>query len=541
VIVVKNKETGFIERIVLVDGHTHTGAEGVIEYGENTKRKNNPKNILDFHTQLNFEILRYMKKESKDFLYEPINNLEWHLPLLDTYFAEVTGNRLTGNSCDHFATFPFSDINTYKESPYFHQPNDYILRRSRQKGYSLKVIPYIRVDPKKQHQEAVEEIEWGVLRGAMGLKLHPISQGFLSEINTPAVQDVCITALNNRLPIIFDCRYCKTGEDIYQLVQEIQPRVKHKDFTVILGHTCMEYGCSELYDILDHPNIIGDSAGMRGADVALFFSKLKQRHPDTWSSKICFGSDNNYFTIPQALDFISYLFTNEFHETTGGTIQDIQNILGGNLLSRIRIFDQGRVCSAKEGFKGATPSKIDILSDKIWSIPPEASHLDDSSLLSRALKAFGKELGKLDDKNKKRTRGMDYIYPFGGRVITSGSFCVMMADIPDELTEELTGPRIFIYFQTDPGSHNDVQIRDLPHQETPNTDQTDVKQIDSKDAKINGLIYCGTLNFTSGRYSTTPTRSEVYSKIIEKFSNKADHQSSIDTLQENSLIEFFLK
>ncbi len=540
-IVVKNKENGFIERIVLVDGHTHTGAEGVIEYGENTKRKNNPKNILDFHTQLNYEILRYMKKESKDFLYEPVNNLEWHLPLLDTYFAEVTGNRLTGNSCDHFATFPFSDINTYKESPYFHQPNDYILRRSRQKGYSLKVIPYIRVDPKKQHQEAVDEIEWGVLRGAMGLKLHPISQGFLTEINTPAVQDVCITALNNRLPIIFDCRYCKTGDDIYQLVREIQPRVKHKDFTVILGHTCMEYGCSELYDILDHPNIIGDSAGMRGADVALFFSKLKQRHPDTWSTKICFGSDNNYFTIPQALDFISYLFTSEFRETTQGTIQDIQNILGGNLLSRIRIFDQGRVCSSKEGFKGATPSKIDILSDTMWQIPPETSHLEESSLLSRALKVFGKELGKLDEKNKKRTRGMDYIYPFGGRIITSGSFCILMADIPEELTEELTGKRIFIYFQTDPGSHIDGQTRDLEPQVNQSNENSATRQTTDEPGKIAGSLYCGTLNLTSGRYSTTPTRSEVYAKIIEQFSNKITHKPKPSVLEEKSLIEFFLK
>ena len=331
VIVVKNKETGSIYRIVLVDDHTHTGAEGVIEYGENTKRKNNPKNILDFHTQLNYEIFRYMKKDEKEFLYEPVGNLEWHIPLLDTYYLEVTGNRLAGDSCDHFVTFPFSDINTYKVSPYFHMPNEFILRRSRQKGYSLKILPFMRVDPKKQHEEAMDEIEWCVLRGAQGMKLHPISQNFISEINSPAVRDVCITALNNRLPIIFDCRYCETGEDILKLVQEIQPQVKHKDFTVILGHTCMEYTKDRLYEILSHPNIIGDCAGMRGADVPLFFGKLKARLPDTWSTKICL--DLITITLQStALDFISYLFTYEFKEKIGGTIQDIQNILGGNIL-----------------------------------------------------------------------------------------------------------------------------------------------------------------------------------------------------------------
>ena len=99
----------------------------------------------------------------------------------------------------------------------------------------------------------------------------------------------------------------------------------------------MEYTKDELYEFFKDPSIYAETSGLRGYDVPLFFKRMKSLVPN-WSSKIIFGTDYNYFSLPQATDFLTYLFTKEFHEELDGTPEDIQRILAGNILSIVRPF-----------------------------------------------------------------------------------------------------------------------------------------------------------------------------------------------------------
>ncbi|MBS7288916.1 MAG: hypothetical protein KIH01_09335, partial [Candidatus Freyarchaeota archaeon] len=72
---------------------------------------------------------------------------------------------------------------------------------------------------------------------------------------------------------------------------------------------------------------------MRSDDVQVFLRKLRDRLGEEWSRKILFGTDFNYFTIPQAVDFLSYIFTWEFYEELEAKLKDVERILAGNALS----------------------------------------------------------------------------------------------------------------------------------------------------------------------------------------------------------------
>ncbi|MEM2156965.1 MAG: amidohydrolase family protein [Candidatus Jordarchaeales archaeon] len=316
----------------VVDFHTHVGKEKVLDAVGETFRSNTPRQTVDFYHKLQFELKACMDANPSSYRYRIVGHAE--PPPALGWFYEAFGEAW-GWTVDQFVAFPFNDYRAYSTTPSFMIPNDMVLRRSLTLPFSPRMLGFVRVDP-HDGDAAVMEVERCTSAGARGLKLHPISQNFLDEINSKEVREVVATAVNNGLPVLFDCRYYATAEDIYELVQSLRGEVKRKDFAVVLGHSSMEYTRSGLYDILRDPNIYGDTSGVRGDDVQVFLRKLRDNIEDDWSRKILFGTDFNYFTMPQAVDFLSYLFTWEFYEKLEAKLRDVERILAGNALSIIK-------------------------------------------------------------------------------------------------------------------------------------------------------------------------------------------------------------
>ncbi|MGQ9721738.1 MAG: amidohydrolase family protein [Candidatus Jordarchaeum sp.] len=320
----------------VVDAHTHIGKEEVLEYGRKAYRTNSPKTTLDFYQRLQFEIIGATRINSDKFYLFPAESFTKPPVFLGLLVENTPDIRSLGWTIDKFVSFPFNDATAYKTSPSFQIPNDRILSRAAVLPYSLRMLGFVRVDP-HEGEKAVEELVRCSQLGARGLKLHPISQKFLDDVVSDNVKKVVIAAARLGLPVLFDCRYYSTAEDIYRLTQEVREELGSSDFAVIIGHSGMEYTRDELYEFFKDPSVYAETSGLRGYDVPLFFKRMKNIVPN-WSSKIIFGTDYNYFSIPQATDFLTYLFTKEFHEELEGGPEDIQRILAGNILSIIKPF-----------------------------------------------------------------------------------------------------------------------------------------------------------------------------------------------------------
>lgn len=320
----------------VVDAHTHIGKEEVFEYGRKAYRENSPKLTLDFYQKLQFEIINAMKIHPDEYCFSPTKPFTKPPTLLQMLLENIPTAQSLGWTADQFVAFPFNDSSAYKTSPSFQIPNDRVLSRATVLPYSLRMLGFVRVDP-HDGEKAVQEIIRCSQQRARGLKLHPISQKFLNEMHSDNLKKVVATAARLGLPVLFDCRYKSTVEDIFHLAQEVRNEIGSSDFALIIGHSGMEYAKDEIYEFFKDPNIYAETSGVRGNDVSLYFKKMKSHVPN-WSSKIVFGTDYNYFSTPQATDFLTYLFSKEFRDQIGGTPQDIQRILAGNLLSIIKPF-----------------------------------------------------------------------------------------------------------------------------------------------------------------------------------------------------------
>lgn len=336
---------GLTREIYVIDGHTHIGSEAVIEYGEESFRKNSPRQILDFYTSVKYSLFRMWKNEPDFFGFQLKKNFTRPSTYPGCISRRMFENRYEGWFVDQFVTFPFNDYRAKKTTPHFQIPNDLILKRMHSPPLSLRMLGYCRVDP-FDDEAAIKEVRRCIAGGIKGLKLHPISQDFLDEINTKPVQEVTKYALNHHLPVIFDCRYSRTAEDIYEMYREIQGEVSFPRHGIILAHSGMEFDRQAIYEILQDPHMYGDTSGIRGDDVSFFFKQAYEHAPDTWFNSIIFGTDYNYFTEPQAIDLISHLLSRELLELTSASDQQIQAILAGNLLRLIPV----------RGLKPAEPS-----------------------------------------------------------------------------------------------------------------------------------------------------------------------------------------
>lgn len=342
-------------KLNIVDTHTHLGKEEVVRGKGKDHRIIRPKDHLDFYEKLKYDIHKRMTLYQEDFAYSPPENpknfTQPATRLQEDIFREKRSTQNLGWFVDKIVTFPLHDILFDRTSPHFVKSNNYILTRAQTLEYGSRLVPFCRVDP-NDGEKALEEITRCVEYGARGLKLHPLSEKWIEEIVSEKVINVVQTAVDYKLPVLFDCQNYQTAEEIHQVVMEVRKRTKNDDFTVIIGHFGFDYQTKGMFEILADPNVKTETSGMRGDDSVIFYKNCIDLVED-WYQSTMYGSDHNYFSVPQASDHLSFLLSNEAKEI-GITFDHIRHILGLNALRMLKIYWPDKVI----GRKGIEESKV---------------------------------------------------------------------------------------------------------------------------------------------------------------------------------------
>ena len=296
--------------IPLVDFHTHIGKVKIETTKGSSQRINRPQDILDLYQKLKFELFdRVNSKPDNYFINLPsIDNFAHPMfPLVKNHFLKDY-TRSQGWIVDHIVTFPFNDIFHMKTQPKFVKSNEYVRLQVQKPEFTFRFIPFCRVDAteEKASQEIIKSYELG----AKGLKLHPLSQHWIDKIVTEETKQVLLTTSKLCLPTIFDVPNKGVAMDIAKIAKDTQKESEVR-VKVVLGHNGFDYSSKEIFEYLSsNKNLYTEISGMRGADVSLFFKNVI--NVPNWAEKIVCGSDANYFSVLQAVDFISYLFSYEF-------------------------------------------------------------------------------------------------------------------------------------------------------------------------------------------------------------------------------------
>jgi len=339
----------------VIDTHTHLGKEEVVRGKGKDYRIIRPKDHLDFYEKLKFDVYKRITAYPEDYAYSmPNDPKEFSLPttqLQKLIYKEKRTTQNLGWFADKIVTFPLHDILQSKTDPHFKKSNDYILTRAQTLEYGSRLVPFCRVDPKDE-EKAIDEIKRCIDYGARGLKLHPLSEEWIDEIVSDKVIDVVRTAVDNKLPVIFDCQNYKTAEEIHQVAMEVRTQSKNKDFTLIVGHFGFDYQTPGMFEILSDPNIKTETSGMRGDDCEVFYKNCLNL-VDDWHFSTMYGSDHNYFSTPQASDHITFLFSNKAKDL-GISFEHIRHILGINALRMLKIYWPTKVIDRK----GVSKSKV---------------------------------------------------------------------------------------------------------------------------------------------------------------------------------------
>ncbi|MGQ4911127.1 MAG: amidohydrolase family protein [Candidatus Thorarchaeota archaeon] len=323
-------------RLYIVDAHHHMGRE--------KSHRNTPSGAYDFYTQLWFELQKKAEAmlESDRLLFEPIR-VEVPPMASGVFQSRTSWNRMNhGWLVDRTVVFPYTDdysSPSRPDEPTFRVSNDKIAGWTTRAPHSTRLIGYGRVNPLDGDSGdgaiAVRELERCVTTlGLRGLKLHPLAQLFLDSIDGPETWNVVKRAGELEIPVIFDTRNIRTVERIHSLVDSMRndPDCGNaiKGLRVIIAHCGMSPSDPRLFDALKDPIIYTETSTLHDLDVpALFETALERLHHmgDRWSNKILFGTDFSFLSV-QAADVILYLLSRDF----GGTLADVQKILGGNSL-----------------------------------------------------------------------------------------------------------------------------------------------------------------------------------------------------------------
>jgi predicted TIM-barrel fold metal-dependent hydrolase len=327
-------------RLYIVDAHHHMGREG--------SHKNTPPGAYEFYAQLWFELQK--KSETRinhdELLFEPVR-IDSPIYQGQCFASKAHWDRMNhGWLVDRTIVFPFTDDyyrTDYPHSPSFQVSNDKIASWTTRAPHSTRLIGFSRIDPNDaltiSEKAPIKELERAILQlGLRGLKLHPLAQLFLDEIEGQTTKTIIQKTKELGIPVLFDTRNVKTVLRIKALIDSVRednPTLDSKNgFSVILAHCGMSPGDTRLYDVLNDPLIFADTSTLHGKDVPLLFSTAKERigmSDDYWSQKLLFGTDYSFLSV-QAIDVILHLLSRDFQ----GTLADTQRILGGNALQLVQ-------------------------------------------------------------------------------------------------------------------------------------------------------------------------------------------------------------
>ncbi|MFX0152105.1 MAG: amidohydrolase family protein [Candidatus Hodarchaeota archaeon] len=389
-VLTENQESFFIP---LIDFHTHIGRVKIETTKGTAQRVNRPQDIINLYEKLQYEIHKRISQNQSNYYVTLPSAEELAHPLYPMVrkLLESNGSKTRGWIVDHIVCFPFNDLFHKKTTPKFVKSNEYVRQQTQSFDFSFRFLPFCRVDA--TDEGAPEEVKNSVGLGMRGLKLHPMSQGWVEKIVSTNCKKTLQTAGKLKIPIIFDVPNKGVAVDITTISEEARQEV---DFpmNVVLGHSAFDYSSPEVFECLSKDAMFVETSGMRGKDVEIFFSNVMKT--GGWEEKILFGTDSNYFGVLQAADFITFLLSHKFKDLIEKNGYDIEpliaaaKILGGNAL---------RIIPPLWVIKGQVSQKIQKSSKKgfITNLP----------ILKTSLKKFTTnknniatiDLAKLQNKN----------------------------------------------------------------------------------------------------------------------------------------------
>jgi predicted TIM-barrel fold metal-dependent hydrolase len=326
--------------LYIVDAHHHMGRE--------KSHRNTPGTAYDFYQLLWFEMQRLSKRALEDgkLLFEPVDVIP--NPFVDQLFSsrDSWDHMRHGWLVDRTIVFPYSDDYAKQgcpEKPSFKISNDKIAGWTTRAPHSSRLIGFCRVDPTDAKNGdpdiAVREIDRAVLDlGLRGLKLHPLAQLFIDELEDDNVQRVLYRAAQLRIPVVFDTRNIRTVTRLKHLVDTMRNDARFSmsinDLRIILAHCGMSPADPSLYDALRDPIFSADTSTLHGQDIPVLFDMAVNRiraSSKKWSEPLLFGTDYSFLSV-QAAELILFTLSREFP----GTLDDAQRILAGNALSLVQ-------------------------------------------------------------------------------------------------------------------------------------------------------------------------------------------------------------
>ena len=337
----------------LVDIHTHIGRVKIATTKGSSQRINQPQDITNLYQKLQYEIASRINQNKEDYFCQIPNveeSVEPLYPIVNSMLS-MQSEKSRAWLVDKIVTFPFNDIFHLKTDPKFVKSNRYVRHQVNTFDNTFRFTPFCRVDP--TDSGAVNEVLESVKLGMYGLKLHPLSQGWIDKISSPETMKILQTAGNFHIPVIFDVPNKGVALDITKITQESREGVE-APVNVILGHTGFDYSSPEIFECLSQEGMYAETSGMRGKDVEIFFNHVMD--VPNWENKLLFGTDHNYFSVLQATDVMAFLFSKKFrtmvleNENTSNPINIAFKILGGNALGLIPIA-WNQIDSKKSRFK----------------------------------------------------------------------------------------------------------------------------------------------------------------------------------------------
>jgi predicted TIM-barrel fold metal-dependent hydrolase len=249
---------------------------------------------------------------------------------------------------DQGVVFPFQDVFRAKHpEALYRASNINISRFTTRFPFSMKLIGYARCDP-MEGEKAVNEVEYArEVLGLRGLKLHPRSEGYIDKMTSEKVINVLVEAASYSMPVIFDTRGRGSILEIGKLIRSARNVIQSNypdllpHFKVIIAHFAQgNIDDYEVYNTIVQPNTYGDLSMLHGAGAGNFFESFRRWFQSnrkesvdnrTWSEYLLYASDYPYFGDVHAEKLMIYVINKQFFDT-GGTIQDVRNILGLNQL-----------------------------------------------------------------------------------------------------------------------------------------------------------------------------------------------------------------
>jgi predicted TIM-barrel fold metal-dependent hydrolase len=326
-------------RLYIVDAHHHMGKE--------KSHRNTPSGAYEFYALLWFEMQRMTEKMMNEdsLLYEPVRIVAPELPERIFTTKDKWSRMNHGWLVDRTIVFPYTDDYSKSRSPdepSFYVSNDKIAAWTSRAPHSSRLIGFARVDPKDaldgSPDRPIRELDRAIGElGLRGLKLHPLAQLFLEDIEADYTKDVVARAGELGIPVILDTRNIRTAERIRDLVVSMRQDEKYENamrgLSVILAHCAMSPGSTKLYDILRDPAIYGETSTLHDKDVPVLLKMSSDRLKTplgSWSENLLFGTDYTFLSV-QAAELILHLLSRDFP----GGLEDAQRILGGNALSLV--------------------------------------------------------------------------------------------------------------------------------------------------------------------------------------------------------------